>query len=88
MSFASSEEPFSIQVLTLPSPLNPPTMLIVGYKKFSMEKKALALALLEQGMSTAFISAELNVSRQAVYLLKQSSAAILPGVTPKRKEGR
>ncbi|KAG0709110.1 hypothetical protein GWK47_023925 [Chionoecetes opilio] len=56
-------------------------------KKLSMEEKTRALTLLEQGMSSICVAAEMKVSRQAIYLLKRSAAILQPSMTPKRNEG-
>jgi hypothetical protein len=43
--------------------------------------------MLEQGISVIRVAANIKVSRQAIYNLKNATAPLPPGGTPKRKEG-
>ena len=59
----------------------------MGRKKLTMEEKARALALIEQGMPVKHVAAELNVSRVSLFKLKKSAASLPTGTLPPRKLG-
>ncbi|XP_076036784.1 uncharacterized protein LOC143022442 [Oratosquilla oratoria] len=56
----------------------------MGRSKLSMQEKARALALLEQGMSAIRIAADLQVTRRVIYSLKKAAATHPPGTVPQR----
>ena len=59
----------------------------MGRTKLSMLEKSRAIALLDQGMSVIRVAADLKVSRQAIYRVREAAATLPPGTTPPRKPG-
>uniref|UniRef100_A0A0P4WG26 Uncharacterized protein n=1 Tax=Scylla olivacea TaxID=85551 RepID=A0A0P4WG26_SCYOL len=56
-------------------------------KQLSMERKAHALALLEQRMPVTRVAKEVEVCRQTIHRLLSAAPVLPPGATPPRKKG-